>query len=303
MKTKIFAMAAMLAVMTSASAQQVKIATGGPKGTYHALFTNIADKCGQEMAVIGVNTSGSLENLDKLTGKEVSAAFVQTDALFASAQGRDLGNIKTLAAFHRESVHVVAKRNSGMKTGGVAGLGGKEVIFNTSEDLAGYRVAAAGGSTITAQLVKLQGQVNWTVVPVASNDEAMKALAAGQVEAVMMVGGQPLGNVRDLGSDYKLLGFKPQTVELLKTVYVADRLSYPKLSSTAVQTLATEALLVTRTFNTQDRQQTLANFRQCIVRNVPIWQDADGAHPAWSKVDPENKGKWAYYDLPTAGKK
>jgi len=298
MKMKFIALAAMMAATVSVQAQQVKVATGGPKGTYHALFANIADKCGQEMAMIEVPSTGSLENLDKLTGKEVGAAFVQTDALFASAQGRDLGNIKTLVAFHKEAVHVVANRNSGMKAGGTLGFGAKDVVFGSVEDLAGMNVAAAGGSLITAQLIKLQGQVNWTVVPVADNDAAMAALKSGQVQAVVMVGGQPLGNVKALGSDYKILGFKQGTVDLLKTVYVGDKLSYPKLSSSAVQTIATEALLVTRTYNTPEKLNMLANFRSCVAKHVPEWQDADGAHPAWSQVNPENHGKWAYYDLP-----
>ena len=299
----IFAAALAMAAVT-AQAQQVKVGTGGPKGTYHALFANIADKCGDQMAMVEVPSSGSLENLDRLSGKEVGAAFMQTDALFASAQGRDLGNIKTLVAFNREAVHVVTLSASGLKSGGVAGFGGKEVVFNTVEDLAGMKVAAAGGSMITAQLVKLQGQVAFTVVPSKDNDEALAALKKGEVQAVMMVGGQPLGNVKALGTDYKLIGFRPQTIELLKTVYVADKLSYPKLSQSAVQTIATEALLVTRTYNTPDKLNMLANFRSCVYQHIGEWQDADGAHPAWAQVDATNKGKWAYYDLPvTAIKK
>ena len=43
MKLKFIALACMIAA-TAAQAQQVKVATGGPKGTYHALFTNIADE-------------------------------------------------------------------------------------------------------------------------------------------------------------------------------------------------------------------------------------------------------------------
>lgn len=289
--------AAMIAV--SAQAQQVKVATGGPKGTYHAMFTNIADKCGQEMAVIGINTTGSLENLDKLTGKEVGAAFMQTDVLFASAQGRDLGNVKTLVAFHKESVHVIANANSGLKTdGNMVGLGKKDIVFTNAEDLTGYKVAAAGGSVVTAQLIKLQGQVGWTIVPVDTNDVAMAMLKKGEVQGVVMVGGQPLGNVKAMGPDVKLLAFKQQTADLLKTVYVGDKLSYPKLSANAVNSLATEALLVTRTVNTPERLAALSNFRACILKNVPEWQDADGAHPAWGQVNVDNKGKWSYYTLP-----
>lgn len=304
MKIKSIAtMAALVLAFSATHAQQVKIATGSPKGTYHSLFSNISEKCGNEMAIVGVNTSGSLENLDKLAGKEVGAAFIQTDALFASAQGRDLGNIKTLVAFHKESVHVVAPVQSGLKTSGnMIGMGKQDITFKTAEDLNGYKVAAAGGSIITAQLIRLQGQLNWTVVPVDSVDAAIAAAKSGQVQAAIIVGGQPLGNVKALGPEFKLLGFKPQTVDLLKTVYVNDKLSYPKLSSNPVNSLATEALLVTRTVNTPERIAMLSNFRSCIIRNVPEWQDADGAHPAWSQVDVANRGKWAYYELPASAK-
>lgn len=279
-------------------AQQVKVATGSVKGTYHALFTNIADKCSDKMAMIETPSSGSLENLDLLAGKQVGAAFMQTDALFASAQGRDLGNIKTLMAFNPESVHVVTLANSGLKSGGTMGFGTKDVLFNSAEDLTGYKVAAAGGSMITAQLIKLQGQLNWTIIPVDSADAALLALKAGTVQGAVLVGGQPLGNVKALGSEYKLLGFRNQTVELLKTVYVPSKLSYPKLASGAVSSIATEALLVTRTYNTPDKIAMLATFRKCVQDNVAEWQDADGAHPAWAQVDVNNHGKWAWYTLP-----
>lgn len=296
---KTFLAAILITATAVAGAQQIKVATGSPKGTYHALYSNIASICGSEMAVVGVNTSGSIENIDKLTSKEVGAAFVQTDALFATAQGRDLGNVKTLVAFNKESVHVVTLTQSLLKTGGnMLGFGKEALVFNTAEDLRGYRVAAAGGSIITAQLIKLQGQVNWTVVPVDSVDAAIAAVKSGDVQAAVIVGGVPLGNVRALGPDFKLLGFKPSTTELLKTIYVNDRLSYPKLSQVPVNTLATEALLVVRTLNTKERLAALSKFRSCIIRNIPEWKDADGAHPAWAGVDAANKGKWAWYDLP-----
>jgi len=43
----------------------------------------------------------------------------------------------------------------------------------------------------------------------------------------------------------------------------------------------------------------LGSFRKCVYDNINAWKDADGAHPAWEQVNAENKGKWAYYDLPT----
>lgn len=299
MKFKIvLAMAVALVASSAIQAQQVKVSTGGPKGTYHALFANIAEKCGDQMAMVEMPSDGSLTNLDRLTSKEAGAAFVQTDALFASAQGRDLGNIKTLVAFNKEAVHVITLSNTGLKSGGTLGFGKQDVTFNNVEDLNGYKLAAAGGSMITAQVVKAQGQINWTIVPVANTDAALSALKSGAVQGVMMVGGQPLGDVKALGSEYKLIGFRQNTIDLLKTVYTAEKLSYPKMSSSAVQSIATDALLVTRTYNTPDKLLMLANLRKCVLTHVPEWQDADGAHPAWSGVDVNNHGKWQFYQLP-----
>ncbi len=84
----------------------------------------------------------------------------------------------------------------------------------------------------------------------------------------------------------------------MKTVYVPDKLSYPKLSAGAVNSVATEALMVTRTYNTPDKLATLSALRKCVLDNVPEWQDADGAHPAWSQVNVANHGKWQWYELP-----
>ena len=296
---KILSVIALAVIAVTAQAQQVKVATGGPKGTYHALFANIAERCGDQMAMVEVPSDGSITNLDKLTGKEVGAAFVQTDVLFASAQGRDLGNIKTLVAFHKESVHVLAAPTSGMKAGGTLGFGAKEVVFSYAEDLTGMNVAAAGGSVVTAQLIKLQGQLNWNIVPVDSNDAALAAVKSGAAQAAVLVGGQPLPIVKGMAGGFKLLPFRPQTVELLKTVYSPTKLSYPKLSVAAVPSIATDALLVTRTVNTPERIAALASFRTCVTKNVGEWQDADGAHPSWAEVDVNNKGKWPYMELPS----
>lgn len=285
----------------AAQAQQMTIATGGPKGTYHAMYSDIASRCNSEMPVVEVLSTGSMDNLDKLINKKVSAAFMQTDVLFASARAQNLGNIKTLVAFHGESVHVVVPKNSGLKTkGNLVGYGKEDIVFNSVEDLNGYVVAAAGGSLVTAQIIKEQGQVNWTILPVENTAAAKEAIKTGQANAAIFVGGKPLPDVAEMGSDYKLLPFQPQTTELLKTVYVKDQISMPKLSPRPVNTIATEALLVVREVGTEEKTGALSSLRNCIARNIKVWRDADNAHPAWDQVDPSNKGKWTYYALPEA---
>jgi len=134
-------------------AQTLRVATGGAKGTYSTLFKEMVNACGTEVPLVEVNSTGSMENVNNLVGNQVNAAFVQSDVLYLRARTEELGNVKTLLALHSEQVHIVARAASGLKTGGVMGVGGSAVTFTDLSSLAGYKVGAAGGSVVTAEVI------------------------------------------------------------------------------------------------------------------------------------------------------
>jgi TRAP-type uncharacterized transport system substrate-binding protein len=305
MKTfsKIALIGAMLAVSAGAMAQaQLKVATGGPTGTYHRMFTEFQQACKDQIMQIEVPSKGSVDNMDKLLGNEVNAAIVQTDVLFFRARNEDLGGIKTLFALYPEEVHVIAPTVSPLQEGGTMGFGKKSVQFNTVNDLAGRSVAAWGGSIVTAQVIRLQSEINFTVAEVADFKAAKAALDAGQVAAIVMVGGQPMDDVKTLSNAYKLLPFPEATMGKLKSVYVPAKLNYSAMGQggSGVQSIATESLFVTRAYKTEKYVQSLGALRGCFKASVPELQETTGMHKKWSSVDPENNGKWAYYILPEA---
>lgn len=278
-------------------AQQLQVATGGAGNTYSSMFKQLAAKCGNDVALLETNTSGSQDNINRLVGNQVNAAFVQSDVLYLRARTEELGNVKTLLALHPEQVHIVARAVSGIKEGGVLGVGGKDVVLTDITHLAGRRVGAAGGSQVTAQVIRLQSEIPFVVQPFDKDADAIKALGEGQVDAVILVGGAPLGSVAAMGPQFKLLGVSPPTIEKLKGVYRPARLNYSKLGAAGVPTVSTDALFVTREYKTARMTDGLAKLRMCALASLDDLKETTGTHPAWQGVDGANKGKWAWYEL------
>lgn len=289
-----FSMAALVSEV--ASAQTLKISTGGPGATYSRMVKELSNVCSTQIPLIEMNSSGSTQNIDRLTGNEVNAAIVQTDVLFYRAQNEDLKDIKTLVSFHPEEIHLVTLTESKEKSGGTLGFGAKTVELNTVGDLAGRVVAAAGGSYVTAQVIRLQTEINFTVLEVANAEEALKAVSMGKASAALLVGGQPLGQVAALDRNFKLMNFPEAVVAKLKNVYSPAKLNYSKINAKGVSTISTNALFVVRNYKSPKFVEGINKLRECIVTNVPEMAETTGLHAAWSKVDLNNQGKWAYYN-------
>lgn len=296
------ALALLVFACAPAQAQSLRVSTGGAKGTYSQMFKEMVALCGNDVAMVEINSTGSIENVASLVGNQVNAAFTQSDVLYLKARTEELGNVKTLLALHSEQVHIVTRASSGVKSGGVLGVGGSEVVFSDLTSLAGRKLGAAGGSVVTAQVIRLQSEVPFNVVPMETNDAVLAAVKSGAVEAGLFVGGAPMPLISALGPDLKLLPISAPVVERLKGVYRPARLSYSKMGAAGVSTVSTDALFVTREYKTAKMVDSLARFRACILGKLDELKETTGTHPAWQGVDANNKGKWAYYDLPAAKK-
>lgn len=289
-----------LCLVIPAKAQTtLKVATGSPKGTYSAMFKEVYGVCGSEVGMVEVPSAGSQDNINQLVGNQVNAAFVQSDVLYLRSRTEELGNVKTLIALHPEQVHFVAKADT--KVGGRMGFGGDALTSVTQ--LGGLKVGAAGGSSVTSQVIRLQAEIPYSTVIYNNDDETQKALADGKVDAAIFVGGAPLSRISALGADYRLLSIPSGTVEKLKGVYKPARLNYPKMGAAGVTTVSTDALFVTREYKTERMIRSLANFRACATSKIEELKETTGTHPAWQAVDADNRGKWPYLDLVGAGTK
>ncbi|OLV18332.1 TAXI family TRAP transporter solute-binding subunit [Deinococcus marmoris] len=257
------------------------VATGSPTGTYSAMFRNIGQVCAQSAYLKERGTGGSLDNIDLLMNNEVSLAFVQSDVLKAREQiDQDprMASIKALLPLYDEEIHLFAKPPVTSKS-----FLGKTTVtgVQTFGDLKNKRVAAWGGSVITAKVLSAKLAVPYSIVPVKDQPAAFAALNAGQVDAVLAVIGQPAPWVKELsGVQLVPVPFSPP----LNGIYTAAKLRYPNLSVSSVPTVAVQSVLVTRDFKTPDKKEKLLAYKKCAVGKLVNLQEDEGMHPKWQQV-------------------
>lgn len=299
-KFMVFAVVAVAAFATQA--QQLVIGTGNPNATYSKMFKEAIAVCNATgmTLVEKPNDGGSLANIDGMLKNQINGAFVQSDVLFRKAQTENLSNIKTLFAFHPEPVHFVTKAE-GKKTGTLSAIGlGDTVYLKNVEQLAGKTVASWGGSLVSAYMIEQIGDVSYKIVDAGSPAAAKKMLDDGSVDAVVATGGYPLGFVEQLNANYRLMTMGSELIKKLDKSYKPIRLrEYSNMGQNGrgIQTVTTDALLVTRQYKSPQMQNAMKQFRECLVKNVDMIKETLNTHPSWQYVDVENKGVWSWYEL------
>jgi ABC-type amino acid transport substrate-binding protein len=282
------------------------IAGGGgiKKGsTYSQMIGDLASVCSTDQFPIEEqNTNGGVQNLEMLRGGKVEAALVPTSVLYAMRLDNpaSVANIKTLVSLHGEEVHLIAY--TGERKEGGFGLGKlkfnqKEVVYNSVDDLKGRPVGAVGGSVVDAGVLSDILRLGLQVIPFADNDALKAALVTGQIDAAVVVAGTPSAFVASLPQgQFKLLSIRGNGET--SVAYFPTKVSYSNLGGRSVDTLATQALLVSRTFRSQQMLNNLGALRKCFQDNLANIQDKRGAHPKWQDVDASQQGKWEWYSLP-----
>ena len=176
--------------------------------------------------------------------------------------------------------------------------------YRTVDDLAGKRVnfgTEGSGTFMTAGIIfdDLGIDVEVTSYP---EPIALERLRAGEIDALVFVGGKPLKLIEDVGRQegLRLLAIPP---ERIKAAYVPSQLTaetYPNLidSGQQVQTVAVSAVLAA--YNWPDghpRQRKLTRFIERFFANFdrllkppfhPKWREIDlrAQVPGWQRIAP-----------------
>lgn len=295
---------------SQARADEFTLASGGKGGTYYLLTSQAIEACQNDnVTFLNQDTKGSVENVDLIVGNKVNGGLVQADVMFLNSQTRDLTRIKQLMAFHPEELHVLTLAES-RQEGGV-GIGSmkfnkKTVEFNSIKDLAGRRLGAVGGSAVTAEVIKLLTGISFDIIPLDSNNEMLKGLGDGSIDAALAVGGQPLPWIDNLNKTYKLIPIPGDVAIKLSKVYRPAVLNYSKLGARGVETVSTDAMLVAREYKGKATVAALSSLRSCLISKLDDIAEAKGNHPKWQEVrgdqdtKPENRGKWPWMELPSS---
>jgi len=168
------------------------IATGPEKGTYYQIAQDIkalSEKEGIELKVIP--TKGSFENVELLASGKADLAIVQLDALRyltdvvkAQAGVNVLDKIKVILNLYPEEIHVLSNQKD----------------ITSFYQLEGKRVSAGpeqSGTALTAELLFTLYDIKATKSHEAP-EEALKKMNAGDLDAMIFVGGAPVPFISQL---------------------------------------------------------------------------------------------------------
>ena len=192
---------ALTAALTgTAHAQQFfRIGTGGTAGTYYPIGGMIANAVSVPGKIVATAqaSNGSLANVNAIAGGSMESGFSQSDVATWAQKGNgifegkpNIPELRLIANLYPETVHVVVKKGSGIKS--IADLKGKRVgmdepgsgtLVNARLILAAYGVKE---SDIKPEYIK----------PNQSGDK----MKDGALDAFFFVGGAPAGAISELAS-------------------------------------------------------------------------------------------------------
>jgi hypothetical protein len=251
--TRILAAAGALALAaTGAQAQQFfRIGTGGTAGTYYPVGGMIANAVSQPGKIVATAqaSNGSVANVSGIAGGAMESGFSQADVATWAQTGTGLyegkpnvPGLRLIANLYPESVHVVVKKGSGIKT--VADLKGKRVALDEpgSGTLVNARaILAAYGlkeSDIKPEYIK--------------PNQAGDKMKDGSLDAFFFTGGAPAGAIAELasaGGGIDLLPIEGAAADTLRRnspFFAPDTIAAETYKGVgAVQTLAVGAQWVT----------------------------------------------------------
>lgn len=186
--------------VTPANAQQyLRIGTDGTAGTYYPIGTLIAGIVSQPGKILATAqaSNGSLGNVIAVTSGALETGFSQADVATWAKNGTgifegrpSLPSLRLIANLYPESLHIVVRRDSGIKT--VADLKGKRVALDEP----------GSGTLISArQILSAYGLKEADIRPeYIKPNQAGDKLIAGSLDAFFFTGGAPATAIADLAS-------------------------------------------------------------------------------------------------------
>lgn len=303
--TRLLAFAMLMPLFANAQEKFPIAGGGGAKqgSVYSEVLGDLAGQCSTDQFQLSeVNTNGGVTNLAMLLENKVKAALVPTSLLYnaKSENASSVANIKVLVGLHPEAVHLLARADTKEEGGfglGKLKIGTDKITFNQPEDLKNRNVGAVGGSVVDAQILGDKLRIGWKVKPYEKNTDLLAAFAAHEIDAIVIVAGKGSKAVAALKGDFKLLPVRgsSDTAE----VYKPMKVQYPSLNGgRAVDTLSTQALLVTRKWSQPETNASLASLRQCFNQNLGKIKDTVGTNAVWQDVPEGDVGTWPMYEFP-----
>ncbi len=277
-------------------AQTFGIASATPNGTNWPMVEDIKAVCSTPTRTINnVESNGTLDNIVLVHGDpRAQFGIAQLDGL-KYQQGQDprmMERIQVVFPFFSVEMHLITKDGSPITS--FSQLAGKRVIEGPE----------GSGTWISVQVIKALTNMKWQGF-YASQADGMKALMAGQADAMFIVAGKPVKIIKDTPQARVIPLQHPELDKFnLYTKALIPTGTYPG-TKTSVQTYKVDNALITYAFK-NERQKEISDMVTCITQNLGRLQSEtkqDGTarfHPKWRDVDPTdiNRVQWPVH--PTA---
>lgn len=208
------ALAATLGLALTAGAQEMRffrIGTGGVAGTYYPIGGLIADiishppgarpcdrggSCGVPgLVAIAQSSNGSVANVTAIASGALESGFAQSDVAYWAHTGTGIfedrepvGNLRAIASLYPESIHLVSRRDAGIKS--VRDLAGKRVSLDEP----------GSGTLVDARIIlEAFGLSEDDIEPeYLKASPAVVKIKENELDAFIIVAGYPTASVTEL---------------------------------------------------------------------------------------------------------
>jgi TRAP-type uncharacterized transport system substrate-binding protein len=273
------------------SSDALRIGSGPDGKVYQLLVQDMRSMCGNQVQIVNVPSIGGIPNLMKLSANEADLGIVQLDTLLAIGKDGDenIQNLQAVMPLHTNLLHIVSLRGGytvGELTESFLSWKNKDTReirrADKFSELKGLRIAAVGSTILLGQRLNSQLGYGMTLVKAESDDEALKWLKEGRVQAYFTDGGWPLPSVARYKSDSGL-----QLVDYdlpAQPPFSIVKRNYENLGAFKVQFLGSPNLLVTRPFKPNGEMgRKVATLQSCLIRNLENLQEGR-FHAAWKEI-------------------
>ncbi|HET6338060.1 MAG TPA: hypothetical protein VFG30_32785 [Polyangiales bacterium] len=267
---------------------QLRVATGKRGKIFSKMLRDMRGLCGSQVQLCEVESEGGLQNTNALSANEADLGFVQIDTLQAMKQSdENIAALQAVLPMNANLLHILARRE-GYTVHGERSFStlwrreDKTVVVTRLSDLKGLPVAVVGSAQLLGRMLDRTFGYGWRFVDLASDEQAIAALKAGEVAAVFFMSGWPSGSLDAVARDsgIALVAFDLPA----QSPYQLVRKNYPKLGVFNLPFLAAPNLLVTRPFKPDGtRGHLVATLQRCIVSNLDALQEG-AFEPGWKEI-------------------
>ncbi|MEW5733793.1 MAG: TAXI family TRAP transporter solute-binding subunit [Thermodesulfobacteriota bacterium] len=280
----------------ASAAEPLRVATGGPNGTYCAFAKEIAAAAkGQGLDIEVLNTAGSMENIKLLKTGKADVAFVQSDVLgfLLQTEKNAAREFKVIFPLYNEEVQILANN----KIQSISDFKGKRIVTGSQRS----------GSWLTVSNIIFQLAIP-TVNKITDMDpdDAVIAVLTGRADAMVYVGGRPtplFTKLEKMAQDPKQCKLLQKVhmlpvddSKLLSAYYTQSTLGPSDYSwmSSQIPTLAVKAYMIRfdPQYNASEvranpKDQQISQLIKVVRDNIETWKKS--GHDKWKQVDIDAK--------------